>query len=58
MHFENVQLTELENRHKEFLKLEQCLVEVNSLFLELCEMVAQQGGNSIGIFRPPNRPPK
>ena len=43
MHFENVQLTELENRHKEFLKLEQCLVEVNSLFLELCEMVAQQG---------------
>ena len=36
-------MTELENRHREFLKLEQCLVEVNCLFIELSEMVAQQG---------------
>ena len=38
-----VQLTELENRHKEFLKLEECLIEVNSMFIELSELVAQQG---------------
>ena len=37
------QLTELENRHEELLKLEQSLVELNGLFLELCELVTQQG---------------
>ena len=37
------QLTELENRHREFLKLEECLVEVNSMFVELSDLVAQQG---------------
>ena len=41
--FAHFQLTELENRHDELLKLEQSLVELNGLFLELCELVTQQG---------------